>query len=206
MVALGLTVSPAFQEKMVVLVVTGVMARMDCVDRMETKEILASRVLLAFLALAAPRETRATLVLKGLVDPQVFQAHVVKQEETASTEFKYVKLFAVFATLTCITGSKRSARLERRERRSRSSRSPGQPRTGRSRGPQGRHRVSRPSWTRRCSGRQRSSRQRRREWCSGPERVSWSCWRHRCVWAYGPPRTSRSRWKGREGRSPWPQG
>jgi hypothetical protein len=105
MVALGLTVSPAFQEKMVAMVVTGVMASTVPEVIKETKEILANRVLLALLAHAAPRETRATLVLKGLVDPQVFQAHVVKQEETASTEFKYVKLFAVFATLTCITGS-----------------------------------------------------------------------------------------------------
>jgi len=88
MVALDATANPALQEKMVATVATGVMASTALEDTKETKETLANKALLVLLAFAAPRETRATLVLKGLVDPQAFQAHAVKQEETASMEYK----------------------------------------------------------------------------------------------------------------------
>ena len=88
MVALDATANPALQEKMVALDATGVMVRMDCAELKDTKETLANKVRRVFLAFAAPRETRATLVLKGLVDPPAFQAHAVKQEETASMEYK----------------------------------------------------------------------------------------------------------------------
>jgi len=88
MVALESTANPANQAKTAALVETGVMVLMDCVGLKETKETLANKVLPVFLAFAAPRDSRATLVLNGLVELQAFQAHAVKQEETASMEYK----------------------------------------------------------------------------------------------------------------------
>ena len=88
MVALESTANPANQAKTAALVETGVMVLMDCVGLKETKETLANKVLPVLLDFAAPRDSRATLVLKGLVELQAFQAHAVKQEETASMEYK----------------------------------------------------------------------------------------------------------------------
>ena len=88
MVALDATAKLANQAKTAATVETGVMVLMDCVGLKETKETLANKVLPVLLDFAAPRETKATLVLKGLVELQAFQAHAVKQEETASMEYK----------------------------------------------------------------------------------------------------------------------
>jgi len=88
MVALDATANPANQAKTAATVATGVMASTAHEDTKETKETLANKVLPVLLDFAAPRETKATLVLKGLVELQAFQAHAVKQEETASMEYK----------------------------------------------------------------------------------------------------------------------
>jgi hypothetical protein len=96
MVAQDATAKLANQAKTAATVETDVMESTDLEGTKATKATLASKVLPEFKAFVVPRETRATLVLKGLVDPQAFLDLVVKQEQTASTAFRHVNAYDEF--------------------------------------------------------------------------------------------------------------